>query len=136
MKKILNVYKPKGLTPLAVVNQVKNKFPQYQKEKIAYAGRLDPLAHGVLLLMIGEETTKQKDNYLNLPKDYEFEVLFGVSTDTYDVLGILQNINCHSREGGNPEIEIKKFLASKLGKQTQTYPPYSSKAVNGKPLHW
>ena len=31
---------------------------------------------------------------------------------------------------------VERFIQTKLGKQTQTYPPYSSKTFNGKPLHW
>ena len=155
MKQILNVYKPKGLTPLEVVKLVRQKFPQYKDEKIGYAGRLDPLAHGVLLLMVGEETTKEKDKYLNLSKEYEFEAVFGVSTDTYDVLGLALSSRAtersrgisftngskmkrslHSSADSVGMTQIKQFIKSKLGKQVQIYPPYSSKTVDGKPLHW
>ena len=58
MKKILSVYKPLYLTPYQLIQQLKKNYPEYANEKIGYAGRLDPLAHGVLLLMIGEENKK------------------------------------------------------------------------------
>lgn len=135
MQKILNIYKPKGLTPLQTIHLLRKKFPEYKDQTIGFAGRLDPLAHGVLLLMIGEETTKEKDKYLNLPKEYEFEVVFGVATDTYDALGLLQNNKSMKRSSNNLQAEIEDFIKQKIGKQTQTYPPYSSKTVMGKPLY-
>ena len=156
MQKLINVYKPKGLTPFQVVKLVREKFPEYKDVKIGYAGRLDPLAHGVLLLMIGEETTIEKDKYLNLPKEYEFEVVFGIATDTYDALGMLMSsrategsrgISYHkaallkrslrsSVDSVGMTKKIQVFINSKLDRQTQIYPPFSSKTVNGKPLFW
>jgi tRNA pseudouridine55 synthase len=133
MNQLLNIYKPTGLTPLQVIELVKKQFPEYKNEKIGYAGRLDPLAHGVLLLMVGE-ATKEREKYLNLPKTYEFEALFGVTTDTYDTLGIIEKIALPIIAPDKQT--IKTFIESKLGRQRQTYPPYSSKAVNGKPLLW
>lgn len=133
MNQILNIYKPVGLTPLQLIQELRKKRTEYKDAKIGFAGRLDPLAHGVMLLMIGEET-KNRNKYLNLDKEYEFEVLFGVSTDTYDVLGILENKNLKDVPQDLKE-KIIKFIKSRLGKQKQTYPPYSSKEVNGKPLY-
>ena len=133
---LLSVYKPKGLTPLQTINRLREKLPEYKNTIIGFAGRLDPLAHGVLLLMIGEETTKDRDKFLNLPKQYEFEAVFGVSTDTYDVLGLLNNQAMKQwNNQQNLKTEIEDFIKSKLGKQSQIYPPYSSKPVNGKPLY-
>lgn len=134
MKKILSVYKPLYLTPYQLIQQLKKIYPEYANEKIGYAGRLDPLAHGVLLLMIGEEN-KQRDSYLHLAKEYEFELVFGVETDSYDMLGIPTGGNLSLIETVTPE-NIALFIQQKVGKQTQSYPPYSSKAVEGKPLHW
>lgn len=137
MQTLLNIYKPQGLTPFQTINLLREKFPEYKTETIGFAGRLDPLAHGVLLLMVGEETTKEKDSYLNLPKTYEFEAVFGVSTDTYDALGLINNkaMQQLNNDTQNLKNEIEEFIKSKLGKQTQTYPPYSSKTVHGKPLY-
>lgn len=132
MQQLLNVYKPIFFTPLQIIDTLRGKFPEYKDVKIGYAGRLDPLAHGVLLLMIGEET-KQREKYLNLPKTYEFEALFGIETDSYDVLGLPKTVAGVSEAS---RAKIGKYITSKLGTHTQAYPPYSSKAVGGKPLHW
>ncbi len=156
MQKILSLYKPPGITPYQLIQQFRKDYPEYKERKIGYAGRLDPLAHGVMLLMIGE-ATKEKDTYLNLPKEYEFEIVFGLETDTYDVLGVLQDTYVIARNEermtkqspkaskkvrGLPRSlsvarnDVATFIQSKLGKQIQFYPPYSSKTVAGKPLYW
>lgn len=157
MRQLLNVYKPISLTPLQVIDKLRLIDPLYTDIKIGYAGRLDPLAHGVLLLMIGEET-KHRERYQDLPKIYEFEALFGLETDTYDLMGLLDNrflvLSSQLSESGSSVIsqsdkttenrkqktdtwrQIQKFIKSKVGTYTQPYPPFSSKAVGGKPLHW
>lgn len=134
MQKAIAVYKPAGLTPLEVINQLRVTDPALANIKIAYAGRLDPLAHGVLLLMLGEET-KRRDNYLSLPKSYEFTVCFGLQTDTYDVLGIVQNKTLQQPDT-NVNIFVNTFVNKHQGKLIMKYPPYSSKTVNAKPLFW
>lgn len=152
MEKIINIYKPLGLTPVQLIQKLRGDRKEYQGTKIGFAGRLDPLAHGVMLLMIDEET-KKRDRYLDLPKTYEFEVLFGISTDTYDALGLIASYSSseHSESKSNNlamkqynnlsinsislEKKIKQFIKSKHGKHTQVYPPFSSREVNGKPLY-
>src|SRR5579871_234239 len=104
MQTILNLYKPIGKTPLEVIREFQIQNPEYQNVKLGYAGRLDPMAEGVLLVLVGEENKKRKE-YERLKKEYEFTVLFGIETDSYDALGTVKNINedlfRHSREGGN-----------------------------------
>jgi tRNA pseudouridine55 synthase len=84
-----------------------------------------------LVLLAGEET-KQKDKYLALDKEYEFEVLFGFSTDTYDILGKVTNLSDSVDE--ILEKNIKNNLKYFIGKFAQKYPLYSSKTVAGNPL--
>lgn len=134
MKKIIPVYKPIGTTPFEVIKKLREKYPEFIDKKISYAGRLDPLAHGVLLLVIGTET-KQKDKYLSLPKIYEFEVLFGLETDSYDILGYLKEIKAKEITE-NVNIFVNIFVNKHIGKFLQSYPPYSSRTVEGKPLFW
>ena len=110
MNKIINIYKPISLTPLQVVEKFKEQFPEYAESKISYAGRLDPLAEGVLILLIDEEN-KNREKYQRLDKEYEFEVLFGVATDTYDLLGIVKNPslpNRHSELNSESTTQISK----------------------------
>lgn len=131
MKNIILVDKPITQTPLEVIQTIKNKYTLTDK-KIAYAGRLDPMASGLLLLLI-EPETKNRKLYERLPKEYIFEILFGVSSDTYDILGLTENTSFSS----SPPIIFKNLreLAKKfIGTFFQTYPPYSSPRINGKPL--
>jgi tRNA pseudouridine55 synthase len=133
MKKIINIYKPIGLTPLQLIQKFRTINIKYQNIKIGYAGRLDPLAHGVMLLMIGHET-KERSKYLGLPKEYDFQILFGVKTDSYDALGLLEK-NDSPKLPGNLREEVIEFVNKKVGKHSQSFPPYSSKEVNGIPLY-
>lgn len=134
MNTILNVYKPIGMTPLELVNAIRKEMPEIKDEKIGYAGRLDPLAHGVMLLMIGD-ATKERYKFLELQKEYTFEVLLGVETDTYDILGLIPNDFKHNRANiVNEKVNI--FVNKHVGTLQLPYPPYSSKAVDGRPLFW
>jgi len=134
MRDIITIYKPVGMTPLQAIIAVKNHLPELKTEKITYAGRLDPLAHGVLLLLIGE-ATKQREEYMALPKTYEFEVLLGIETDSYDILGYVKNV-ITKEVGKNVKLIVNTFVNNHIGKQSHSYPPYSSKVVTGKPLFW
>ncbi|MFA6177310.1 MAG: hypothetical protein WC694_00210 [Candidatus Paceibacterota bacterium] len=132
MKNILLLNKKEGETPLMVLNNFCKKHKKYKDVKMTYAGRLDPMARGLLLVLSGEEV-KNKEKYLNLEKEYDFEILFGFTTDTYDILGKVTS----SASLGLDELtekEIKKHLKSFLGESVQKYPIYSSKTVKGKPL--
>lgn len=128
---VVAVWKPQGWTPLKAVHAFKNQFPTYANETVAYAGRLDPMAEGVLLLLIGDENKKRKA-YENLPKTYEAECIFGITTDSLDALGLITSHNFKKIE----KEKIAKTIKSFIGKQAQTYPIYSSKAVQGKSLYW
>lgn len=129
------VYKPQGITPLQAIEKLKATYPEYAHETLSYAGRLDPLAEGLLLILYGEQN-KERKAYESVEKTYEFTLLCGVSTDTYDLLG---KITAEAQA-----IPPLKHLESSLAEITstlpssflQTYPPYSSKPVLGKPLFW
>lgn len=130
-KKAIPVIKPLGKTPLWAVEKLKEQYPHLASKKISYAGRLDPMAEGILLLLIGEEN-KNRKAYENLPKEYKTQIVLGISTDTFDELGMVENINSNIP----PEREVVASFEYFIGKQRQLYPPYSSKTVGGKPLFW
>jgi tRNA pseudouridine55 synthase len=140
--KVINVYKKKGQTPLDCIKEIKKDNPELVHLPLTYAGRLDPLAEGVLLILIGDECQK-KDEYLALSKEYELEILFGFETDTYDLMGRVEVEvqpltgfgGCTSTDSNdNYFSEIKNLLSQFIGRINQDYPPYSSRTVNGKPL--
>lgn len=133
MQKVIILNKKEGETPLIALEYFRSKRKEYEDLKMTYAGRLDPMANGVLLVLAGEET-KNKEKYLNLDKEYSFEILFGFSTDTYDILGKITKARNFIIKKEDLEKTIKKELKNFKGKLTQTYPIYSSKTVSGKQL--
>ena len=125
---IIVAYKPIGKTPLEIINILK-RYHEYSKTKMSYAGRLDPMAHGLMIILKDDECYKQH-LYHNFSKTYEFKILFGISTDTFDILGkITNNINFNFNIDS-----LYTIINSIVGKQLQHYPPYSSARVNGHPL--
>ena len=95
---------------------------------LTYAGRLDPLAEGVLLVLIGDEC-KNKEAYLGLDKEYELDILCGASTDTHDLMGLVETATAEVLSYDQKELQVY------VGAHTQEYPAYSSKTVGGIPLH-
>ncbi len=134
MKKVLPLYKPVSITPLQLIQQFQKENPSYQEQKLGYAGRLDPMAEGVLLVLVGDENKKRKD-YERLEKEYLFEAIFGLQTDTHDTLGILDDPQIKT-PSSNWKEELSYLLPLLEGKQEQAYPAYSSARVNGKPLFY
>ncbi|MFA5933649.1 MAG: hypothetical protein WC795_00285 [Candidatus Paceibacterota bacterium] len=139
VQNILNLYKKVGETPLECLDRFRHEYPEYEGIPMTYAGRLDPMAEGVLIALVGEEA-KNRDQYTNLDKEYEFEVLFGFETDTYDILGLVKNVLNDEPTHPTPRLrraskdKIISLLAKFKGTISQPYPPYSSKTVSGIPL--
>ena len=125
------LYKNLGETSLQSILRFKKDNPEYTDVPMTYAGRLDPMAEGLLLVLSGDATL-DKEKYLGLPKTYVCEILWGFQTDTLDLLGLVSNLNldtpCPSEES------LKEMLEKSVGTFTQGYPVYSSKPVDGKPL--
>ena len=92
LKGVFNIHKPLGISPLDTIKTLKENHPELKGEKMTYAGRLDPMAEGVLLILAGK-TVYEKEKYLKLDKEYEGEILFGFETDTYDILGLPKEKN-------------------------------------------
>ncbi len=131
---LLIAYKPLGWTPLAVIQAVKAKNPAWQHVPIGFAGRLDPMAEGLLLLLIGDANKKRKD-YERLSKTYVCDVLFGITTDTYDLLGKVTSITENTDKNDLLQ-RIATYISHFRGKREQAYPPYSSPRIQGKSLFY
>ena len=129
MDGIIVINKPKGCTSHDVVYKVKKML----KEKVGHTGTLDPMAEGVLPLLIGKGT--QCSKYLiNHDKKYQVMLKLGVKTDTADSEGKIieeENVNEKILE----ENHVKETLSSFLGKQEQKPPMYSAIKVKGKKLY-
>jgi len=123
-QKYVVLEKKVGETPLVVLEDYRAEHPELEDLKLAYAGRLDPMASGKLLVLIGDECKKQ-EQYLNLDKEYEFEVLLGFSSDSGDVLGLVEHC---------AEKDLKESVQKLTGNISLPYPRFSSRPVAGKPL--
>lgn len=130
--KYVVIEKGVGETPLQALEAFRQTDPTLQEIPLTYAGRLDPMASGKLLILVGEEC-KYREKYDGLDKEYEFEVLLGVGSDTGDVLGMV-DIDVETRMQGYVEKDLKKTASSFIGWHMLPYPAFSSKTVAGKPL--
>lgn len=121
---ILNIDKPQGITSYDVVDVIKKLFP---KTKVGHTGTLDPLATGVLPILIGE-ATKLSNNFTAEDKVYKVKMLLGVETDTYDITGRIVFASVVNKD----EFYIKERIKRFIGKQMQTPPIYSAIRIDGK----
>ena len=123
------LHKKRGETPLSLVQKWQSEHAEFKDVPLSYAGRLDPMAEGKLLVLVGEECKKQK-LYTKLDKEYEIEILLGFKTDTGDVLGMVDEVPENKIEAKSLAMAISR----ELGSHSRPYPVFSSKTVNGKPL--
>lgn len=122
--------KKRGETPLMAMRAWQEANPVLAPLPVSYAGRLDPMAEGKLLVLIGDEC-KRQEKYRGLDKEYRIEVLLDISTDTGDVLGMPTH---EGKETSPTESAIRQALKNQVGTKQVAYPAYSSKTVTGKPL--
>jgi len=128
MNCVLIIDKPSVLTSHDVVARVRRIFKQ---KAVGHLGTLDPLATGVLPLVLGN-MTRLAQFYLASEKSYEGVIRFGFATDTYDAEG--------EPMGGRSEpslsVEQVRELAAKFrGVIEQMPPPFSAKKINGVPAY-
>ena len=132
MDGILNVYKPKEWTSHDIVAKIK----KITGEKVGHTGTLDPLAQGVLPVVIGKGTLCSK--YLvNHNKKYRVELRLGKRTETLDAEGkILEEKEVPEELLEKSNIEnIRKILKKFEGQIEQLPPMYSAIKVKGKKLY-
>lgn len=130
MKRYVVLDKEIGQTPLEALTAWKAANPAYADTPASYAGRLDPMASGKLLVLLGDECKKQKE-YTGLDKEYEIEVLLDAGSDTGDALGLVEYENKETRV--DPKL-LEEIYRAEEHVYTRRYPVFSSKTVNGKPL--
>lgn len=128
MDAALVIDKPEGMTSHDVVNRVRRIL---KERSVGHLGTLDPMATGVLPLLIGRYT-RLAQFFERADKSYEGEIRLGFSTDTYDATGE------PTREASLVNVsneQIREAARRFLGKTEQTPPPYSAKKVGGVPAY-
>ncbi len=138
MRGVLSVNKPSGISSYDVIRHIKRLLsPQSAIDNrqsaipLGHAGTLDPLASGVLLVLVGE-ATKISRFLLDLPKEYVAGVLFGRRTDTDDITG--KTLDERPVSGLTAE-SVRTALARFTGDIEQVPPAYSALKQDGKPLY-
>ncbi len=128
MDGILLIDKPVGWTSFDVVAKVRNILKQSgtQKPKVGHSGTLDPLATGLLVLLVGNYT-KRAGEFTKLDKTYEVTMKLGETSTTGDGEGEKTQVS-----GRKPtEKEVSSAVKSFEGEIMQTPPAFSAIKVNG-----
>ncbi|GBD13678.1 tRNA pseudouridine synthase B [bacterium HR24] len=121
---VLNVRKPPGPTSFDVVRQVRRLTGQ---RRVGHGGTLDPLAEGVLPVLLGRATRLSR-YLLDLPKAYLVEALLGQATTTYDAQG---QVTYEGDPATVSEEALREALQSFRGQIRQVPPPFSAVKVAG-----
>lgn len=125
---ILLIDKPKGLTSHDVVGKVRKIL---NIKKVGHAGTLDPLATGLMIVLVGR-ATRLSDYLLNQEKSYEVIVQLGLETDTLDAEGSVT----HNYVGEYPDEDtVKNIVNTFKGEFEFPVPDYSAVKVKGKKLY-
>ncbi len=126
---LLIIKKPKGMTSHDVVQVARRKLGV---QRIGHTGTLDPMAEGVLVLLVGRATKTQREAQTHR-KRYDVIITFGTQTDTGDAWG--QPV----KTAAVPVLDrgrVDAVLASFVGRLTQVPPAFSAAKVRGRPLYW
>jgi tRNA pseudouridine55 synthase len=138
MRGVLNVNKPSGISSYDVIRRIKRLLSSASAIgnrratiPLGHAGTLDPLASGVLLVLVGE-ATKVSRFLLSLPKEYVAGVLFGRRTDTDDITGkTLDERPVRDLTAESVRVALGRFT----GEIEQVPPAFSALKQDGEPLY-
>jgi tRNA pseudouridine55 synthase len=125
---VLLVDKPTGMTSHDVVYRLRRKF---QIQRVGHAGTLDPMATGLLIMLIGK-ATKISQYLISLDKVYEGEVTLGVTTNSQDAEGEVMETRPVPPLS---EAELRTAMQGFLGDQYQQPPMFSAVKIGGVPLY-
>jgi tRNA pseudouridine55 synthase len=124
----LVIDKPRGKTSHDVVDVVRRLAGFRQ---VGHLGTLDPLATGVLVLLLGR-ATRLAQFYSGRRKRYTAAIRFGFATDTYDADGQPQGADVAPVLDS---AQIERLAAERVGRFAQMPPPFSAKKIRGQPAH-
>lgn len=125
---VLLVDKPAGITSHDVVYRLRRKF---QIQRVGHAGTLDPMATGLLIMLIGK-ATKISQYLISVDKVYEGEVTLGVTTNSQDAEGDVMETRPVPEL---TEAQVKAAMQTFLGDQYQQPPMFSAVKIGGVPLY-
>ncbi len=127
MDGVILVDKPEGMTSFSLASKVRRLTGA---KKSGHGGTLDPMATGVMAVMLGN-ATKLSEYLSSEDKRYTAKIRFGISTDTMDMEGEIIS----ERECNFSIDELNEAIKRFTGKITQIPPKYSAIKVNGRKLY-
>ena len=125
---VLLIDKPEGFTSHDVVARIRRQLRPAVK-KVGHAGTLDPFATGLLVVLVGR-ATKLARFFVDLPKEYECTVQFGVRSDTGDLTGALSETGVTTTREA-----VAAAIPEFLGTVSQSVPMTSAVKVDGERLY-
>ena len=125
---VLLVDKPAGWTSHDVVAKLRGIL---KERRIGHAGTLDPMATGLLIVLVGK-ATRVSQYLISLDKEYEGTIEFGKVTDTQDADGEVMETRPVT---ALTEEQVRAAMHTFLGDQYQTPPMYSAIKIDGVPLY-
>jgi tRNA pseudouridine55 synthase len=125
---LLLVDKPAGPTSYDIIRWIK---PKLGGVKIGHAGTLDPLASGLLVVLIGKATKRQSD-VMGSDKTYLCRFQMGLRTDTGDITGKTIDISTAALPD---DMTLWRTVARVAGDHMQMPPMYSALKHKGQPLY-
>ncbi len=127
-KGILLVDKASGKTSFSLVAILRRRL---HVRKVGHCGTLDPLASGLMVLLVGREYTRLADRFLMQDKEYIATIQCGVETNSYDAEGdvVATSDVIPTREA------LEEALTSFQGEVEQIPPMFSAKKVKGRKLY-
>jgi len=124
--------KPKGITSHDAVDILRRKL---SIRRIGHTGTLDPMATGVLPLLLGKYT-RLAQYFSSAEKSYSGTIRFGFATDTYDAEGQAAGPDCFRELGPRLTIESVRAAAGRFHGEMQQMPPaFSAKKIAGTPAY-
>ncbi len=128
MDGILLFNKPILWTSHDAVDFIRRRLGQ---KAVGHAGTLDPLASGLLVMLLGK-STKRSPEFSALDKDYSGTMMLGVCTDTQDLEGKIVGTSDWGRVGSE---EVAEVFSNLSGRQLQTPPSFSAARKGGRKLY-
>lgn len=125
---VLIIDKPSGMTSHDVVDHVRRIL---RMKRVGHAGTLDPMATGVLIVLLGK-ATKLSQFLMSLDKEYEGTIRLGQTTNTHDAEGEVVSTR---PVPDLSEEQVRAVMATFMGDQYQIPPMFSAKKQDGVPLY-
>ncbi|WP_428048596.1 tRNA pseudouridine(55) synthase TruB [Candidatus Avelusimicrobium caledoniensis] len=101
-------------------------------KKIGHSGTLDPMATGLLILLVGREATKRQAEFLKLSKTYTATLTLGQETDSWDACG---NVITEKDVPALTQQDVQNAVQKLSGEIEQPIPFFSAKKINGQKMY-